>query len=708
VAAAGNVATDDDYRFLEGQGPAANVQIQEQPRPRKTGAPPPVLPQPTPADSAAGDADYAFLEGKTPPVPTAPTAPAPVAPGTTSFPAGNLTPRQMKEQLDREGLWVQNENANVQAYQKAIVGKPISPEQWQDYQQRVAELQRRSTAWQGLNAQYQGLPAATVPPIRPVQYHVTPEEQKLDAIEPALAKRGHAPSSPPVIARLKQQYGIGQAALAGTFAPRKAQLDADGARLAAEDKTLAEIGEKLQAGELPPSTEAPYMAALRQHQMNVAAYRGTAEVFNNQVNRYSAFLKKYQNEDLHLGMVYPEEVGTAPGPSASQRAFQAVSGFFQPISAAAERNLPKVRRAMMFAGQYPDLPELPRNLPPDQKQALIRQKNDLLTLVERDTRGGPLELDPLTGAMRPRTAHLNIAALTPFQKQILPIVQQQFAAEKKARELAGVENAGYIDAAAMAASLLVGGAVSKAVAGKLAGRFAPFLFDSVAAPALTSNSALFRQLLVQRVIPQVLASTAGFTVGGAAGGFTAGALLAPGKNGKPPSLTERAAFGGEAAARSAIPSAVTGIVWGTAAAIAGTVVPTFLKSRWNPETGPVANEAFTQEAVGRAKAAGVEMTPEEVGRFSRRFRVIQRSPQLAKPALWRELAGDWNSFISRRLPGEVPPPDVAGGTPATGSLGPAPAELGPAPFGGEPVPGPTITTPAGLAWDLRWKGCTVS
>jgi hypothetical protein len=208
------------------------------------------------------------------------------------------------------------------------------------------------------------------------------------------------------------------------------------------------------------------------------------------------------------------------------------------------------------------------------------------------------------------------------------------------------------------------------------------------------------------VIPQVLGTTAGFTAGGAAGSFTAGALLAPGKAGKPPTLTERATFGGQAALRSVVPSAVTGIAWGLGSAIAGTVLPAFIKSRWNPETGPAYNEAFTQEAAGRARAAGVELTPEEVGRFSQRFGQIQRAPQAAKPALWRRLASDWNGFIeARKLPGV--PPDVAGGTPSTGSLGPAPAQLpGATFFGGASPPGPTITTPAGLAWDLRTRPLT--
>jgi hypothetical protein len=129
----------------------------------------------------------------------------------------------------------------------------------------------------------------------------------------------------------------------------------------------------------------------------------------------------------------------------------------------------------MLSGQYPALPKIPNGM--DHAKA-IREKNNLLEMVQNMRSSQSKGLGAATYEDQKKRL---LPALTPWQRQLLPILEKQINAEELAAN--GRSNALMIDVAAQTAGALTGhlagGLVSRTIGRLAAGKGAQLLEQSV-------------------------------------------------------------------------------------------------------------------------------------------------------------------------------------------------------------------------------------
>lgn len=428
-------------------------------RPAPAGAAPPVLPLVTAAPPAPGGMTVPR------PAPAAPSAPQPVG-GTAPLSPGAPTPQDVQRMV---GLTEMDIAAPVPPPPpRSFAVEPLSFQQSRE--EALFEDARRGT--QKLPAFARPRAQATVPTIGPRSYEGAPGgpvERVLQRQTRATVAVGRA------LPRLYQEYE-----------QAKQQVGADKQRL----KQI--IAESKQRG-LSPSEQKAFDQAVRTVEENQRLLEQRGKRLQGYQGRYEGVLAKHSTKQipgeteqervqrqvtpLHSGILYPEEVAQREAGVGFQfgqhLGRDPIAQFINPAQMTSEAlaRLPGVRADLILEGKYPELPPLPGMLSPQGRQQFTREKNDALFAVI--TLGQALRPDGTLGreAVRPlteaelaeRSRALSVVKnLTPWQKKLLPILQQQVRAEREAHGRAKIGRAVAIDLTVGAIGEVVGGVAGKA------------------------------------------------------------------------------------------------------------------------------------------------------------------------------------------------------------------------------------------------------
>jgi diguanylate cyclase (GGDEF)-like protein len=384
---------------------------------------------------------------------------------------------------------------------------------------------------------------------------------------------------------------------------------------------------------------------------------------------------------------YPEERHPVPTPQQPgffgriAQGVQHLVGALNPAGITTERvttGVPTARRLLMTTGDYPALPVI-RNKTAAERLRLIAEKNAVVEAVRvlRDAIQPNGQIDWKKAPTDPnlsiqRTAVLpTIQKLTPWQKKLLPIVQQQFRAEDKASQMAGVGEGIIQDALAAVAGFKVGGFVGNKARQLALQKLAPYLSEP-AFEVLSDRVAALAGKKAPTQLPQVVARTAarvvptlaGGTAGGAAGGGAAGFTVGLAQTGD---------------VRKAVEAGVEGVKqgakFGAVAATLHLAVENAVSGLKTYRTGET--EAHV-ETIGNTLGKKLGLTPDETSALKGRLVEIAKAPAVRKNSMREQLVQDLKAGRPASVktpPVETPPP----------SPKPAPP----------PSPGPTVHAPEG-------------
>lgn len=469
----------------------------------------------------------------------------------------DATPRAMQAQLSQEHQYIDIERKNLD--QLAALGKQgkLSGQESVDYSARSQALSQRVTNYQALYAQYQQLPSAHIRPIAPHQYQQPPQ---LAALANAQAALKAAPDvlSPATFLALRQNVGLAWGPVTQTWAQRTARLNADAKDIEGAWAELKPLIAQDQKGELSPASHAALIRSARQLTMNQMAHDGMVDQQTQEIQAFTKWQKAHGDAPVHLGMAYPQEVANPQDPGLVRRTIDSISGaaarLLTPNDVAAQKNVPAARNALMLAGAYPPLPPLGQG-PPAEIASLIRQKNDLVALVQAEKNGVTLPTH----------------TLTQFQQNLLPTIRMQVDAEARAQQMAGTAHAFKADASALLVGALLG-EIGAGLGGGLAARFIPRLLARGESGPLAAATA--------RILARTTATTAGWGLGGPGGAGVSAYVMGPPPNYDPrtgkkiggaPTTGQKVRYGIEQAGRAVVPSLETGAGVGLVGGVAGEI-----------------------------------------------------------------------------------------------------------------------------------------
>jgi hypothetical protein len=431
-----------------------------------------------------------------------------------------------------------------------------------------------------------------------------------------------------------------------------------------------------------------------------------AREFEGLEARFSEFVSETiplrNRPPIHGGTRYPEE-GDRPGVlretmnlAADQplaRPFRGVGKFFgietmgqlgeSVIGAGnffqAGREAQQALARLQWEGRGgPPLPEIPYK---DRGRG-IREKNAMLDAV--NVLGARLSPDGKVtlpgGAMSTpelRRAAAAVTNATPFQRKLIPILQQQRAAEREAVEIAGMAKAGLIDLATLGAAEGIASAVRGLIANpavrERVKQIAPRVFARYAAATAPTLAAEFSPLsraalnrLVLREAPKVGVS---ILSGGTAGGITSGGATAA-MGGTPEQIRESAAKG--ALGGATLAGGLTALLGGAE----GT-----LRSGWDAERSPQLIAAL----VADARRQGVPA--DRLGRLEQLLTRAAKAPTATKVRVFSQIRREFGPAVGRAAPTKA---------------GAARPKAGPGEYIAPEKPkGPTVTTATGQELALR-------
>lgn len=549
-------------------------------------------------------------------------------------------------------------------------------------------------------------PTGPVPRYKPLSFPKSPTadaEARLHQAEAKLAKlpaymqgafqAGHGPIAPDkayqpaeggAVEKLREAHGLA-ARDAGAAA-----LRAHGQALSLANEatsrlnTLIEYANK-NGGSLSDKEQADLAGQITQANKDYGQAKQNFEHVDKLAKRFQPYVDKFSTTPPHSGMLYPGEPGADRQDAPAL--IKAAGGLLAPNAMAHAKEYEQNRVALMLSGQYPKLPTPPKGMDPDQA---IREKNRVIMWIgelRRAERGLVGNESYEQGKKR------LMPALTPWQRQLLPVIEKQLNAEQIAA--AGQNRALAIDVAAQAAGgvagHLAGGLVARGIGQLAAGRGAQLLEQSVV-------QALERGGVQQGVKTGLAQAGAGTLTGLAAGGVTGATASGVGtllSTGNPQKALK-------AAKTSLGPSAIIGGIFGLGASLG--------QNAWGLLRGskPLPPEVAASQAqsVSQELSRQMGLSPEETGALAQRLEELnlERNP-LKRNHLGRQLYDDLRFHGARRAAATTP-----GAAPEGGAVVPHQPQAEPIPVGGtlpgeQPVTSPTgaaggfigprITTPAG-------------
>jgi len=397
--------------------------------------------------------------------------------------------------------------------------------------------------------------------------------------------------------------------------------------------------------------------ALDVHNANVKALTARADAMNAEGKRWQKLSSDYSGRTIHSGTAWPEERGT-PRPGKVSEALLKGLGFFSPAQMTTAQRQELLRADAMLRGDYPELPKLSGS--PQERQRKIAEKNKLVyaltheptnllgdigrAVVSGATEGAFVPGDRAKKGPRQLTAD-ELKRLTPWQRQLLPVVLKQLAAEAKVSREADMDRGFVTDLGAGAAALLVGGWIGgKIAAGVLKNpRYLQVLsepFSQVAGVGVQGAKALpgaaARGIIApaaKRKLANLLVRPLPAVIGGAAGGgpaaSTAAAITSLGLGATP-----------EEAAEHAKTSFLPGMALGAGMGYAGHLW-TQAKYQLRSGYGPDAETAIGQ-MVKHARSMGL---PEEIlPAMEGRLREIAKARGFRKDGLLSRLKQDLDLY----------------------------------------------------------------
>lgn len=339
-----------------------------------------------------------------------------------------------------------------------------------------------------------------------------------------------------------------------------------------EDTVIKQV--KLwQQGKLSDQQAAQLRQDWHDLEMNRQVLMDRAKRLNDYKGMANATARQYAGQPIHTGPYLPQEdagrggsglwdiaKGTVAGTAGSianpilnainstgagRWLTRNIAGLKPGAIDAFAKALPQARNELMAEGKYPALPPNPGRNALEQR-GLDQQTVDLRRMFFMDVPGLGLMTRPDVGDTRWRTA-VHQMPLTPWQQKLVPIFEQQVAAEREAQQRAKTGQALAWDAATFGLAELGGAAVGKPVA-KFLGRFA----EPLESRLMASNA----PILVKSAAK--LGIRAGVqAVSHGAGAVATGAVAGPAQTGVE-SLQQVAAGGKPLPASAYVQSAVQG------------------------------------------------------------------------------------------------------------------------------------------------------
>jgi hypothetical protein len=539
-------------------------------------------------------------------------------------------------------------------------------------------------------------PTGPVPRYKPLAFPKSPTaeaEARLSQAEAKLKKipaymqgafqEGHGPIAPEKayqgaeggpVSRLREAHGTASRDVGA------AALRAHGQALSLANEATSRLNSLIEyanknGGSLSNKEQTDLAGQIKQANIDYQKAQQNYSHIDKLAHKFQPYVEKYATTPPHSGMYYPEEVGADQQGPSSGAAGHAIAGLMFPNAGAHTEEYLRNRVALMLSGQYPKLP------PPPKGMALteaIRQKNSLLNLLHtlRVERAAPGGLNQPLAQERQQL----VQALTPWQRQLLPVVEKQEAAEELAAK--GRSKALAIDVAAQTAGALTGhvagGLVSRTLGRIAAGRGTQLLEQAIQeAYAQGGAKQAAKSLAARGAAGAVSGSVSGGTFGATAAGV--GTLL----------QTGNVKEAGKAAGRSFGPSALIGGGFGVAGALAGDAAAgarSFVREV-RKHTGdsfdPVRSPYIINEMTD-AYAHTYGLSPAESGALKQRLVEIAKAPGVSKNKMWQGLISDLKTSATARGMTPQPTPKAVAALPSA-----EPVEVGGTLPGEKPVTSPT-------------------
>lgn len=590
-------------------------------------------PAPRPEPAAAGFGglhayEQAVEAGQKPPPPYLEMAPQPAhrppVPGTIPFPTDFNRPQAMQDeyrrieqqrsaladsrrQLEADGRVLDKEIKRYNANPRAV-----DPEHRRRLQERIVQhnayASQHDFALSELQDSYQRytqmeLDAHQLPTIEPVGYEPSPQELRFTNAQarlkelPAFAQRpGFVPADNGPLRPLFQARDDAALALANSWPQLVKEFQTRGQQLQRQAAKLTDLTKRINAHQVPPGADRQrHELALRynQNQKNQkeryqqlqtlaaaiqAAFKGREGTGPKPIG-FLSDPETQERADATQWNQFWRSVGNTPGIR------QFLQGSVQHQKAAMARQEAILAR-MMANGEVPRLPYLSQDQRVRERQ---QAETEAVRQLVKEDHYAPLTTlgQPLVPGTRISTASRIGEAwgrLTPFQRTLVPILQQQYDALDRANVEAETTKAVVTDVAAGAAAWEAGALVGGLGAGLVTRGLARYLAPTLEGALITGGL----RGLAAHVGARVGAGVAGGYVGGGAAGSTAALISGLAYTPKPKNLKDalnNLKDVGSQAAQQFAPAANLGAAFGGAAAIFD-VGMSSLANGWNAHRSP--------------------------------------------------------------------------------------------------------------------------